>query len=211
MRKRKEPTAEELAQYAHDLAEVRAVLEGRVNPPIDAITVKTAWALFANRCDAVVSNQGFQVQFHGGRRLVTYYSFVAPTLVCHLLRWAGAVLPCGELRAAPVRAEVPKLRLAPELRTDGKHLLWFRDGGEVIRFALRRDSEELRSAAWPPPVTPFKPSEPVYLDLNPPRPCPHCGVALLRVRDLGDAMICHECGRSFTSWDRTNPNPRRGG
>jgi hypothetical protein len=209
VRKPKEPTAEERAQYAHDLAEARAALEGCIQPPLDAVTVKTACALFDTNCDAVISNQGFLVQFRSGRRIIAYYSFIAPTLLGHLLRWAGAKTPCAELRAVPVRADAPKLRLAPELRTDGNHLLWLRDAGEVIRFALRRDSEELRGLAWPPPVTPYKPPVPRYLELDPTRPCPHCGEALSRVRDLSDGMICQQCGRSFTSWDPLNPNPRR--
>lgn len=148
MRKPKQPTPEEIAQYTHDLAEARAALEGRTYPELDVRAEKTAYFL--------ISNQGFRVQFQGSRRLATYFSAVAPTVLCHLLRWAGAPTPCVELRAVSIPADAPKLRWALRARTDGKYLLWLRDAGEVIRFALRRDSEELRGAAWPPPVTPGK-------------------------------------------------------
>lgn len=210
MRKRKDPTAEQLVQYAHDLAEASAVLDGRVRPLLIPAAQKICHFLFSADCDAIVSNQGFLVQHEGGRRFVDYISGAAPSVLFHLVRWADGQTPCAELRAAPIAAQAPKHLLAPALRTGGKHLLWLRNGAEVIRFALRRDSEELRGAGWPPPVTakPFKPPTPVYVVLDPARPCPHCGMVLSRVRDLG-YMICSSCGRSFTSWDPSNPNRRR--
>jgi len=46
--------------------------------------------------------------------------------------------------------------------------------------------------SWAPPI-------PVYRDFDPPFVCPNCRLACTRFRELGGALICSGCGRSFSA------------
>lgn len=209
MRRRQERSPEEALEDARWFAATRAVIETGARPAIDARATKLFGFLFRGGCDAQVSNEGFVVRFTWNPGPHLYFSALAPTVLGHLLGWAVAAERCHELRAVPLAPHGLKLIGGPRAGTEDKRLFWLENGEQVIRFALRLDSEALRGAAWPPEIA-LPSTEPVYLDLDPARPCPHCAVALGRVRDLGDVMICASCGRSFRSWDPKLPNPPRG-
>ena len=203
MRRRKERSPEEARDDARWFAATRNVLEGGPRPPIEAGSLKLFGFLYQGECDATVSNDGFLVRFTWNPGPHRYFMALAPTILGHLLQWSGVVGPCRELRSAPLAPHGLKLLWSRSADfgpgPDEKRLLWLLDAGDQIRFALRVESAALRDAAWPPEIT--RPSrEPVYLDILPPKPCPHCAVALTRVRDLGGTMVCASCGRSFKNW-----------
>ena len=196
MRRRRPKTPEEVRSDARWFAAARGVLRGGQRPPLEPGSLKLFGFLFDGGCDATVSNEGFFVRFTWNPGPHEYDSELAPTILGHLLGWAGVSTKCSELRGAPLAPH--GLQLVPRRPTESR-ALWLLEDGELVRFAMRVESDALRGAAWPPEI--MLPSrEPVYRDVSPPRPCPRCGVELSRVRDLGEAMICGTCGRSFPSW-----------
>jgi hypothetical protein len=202
MRKRKDRSLEAAREDARWFAVSRSVLEGGPRPPMEVGGLKLFGFLFQGECDATVSDDGFFVRFSWNHGPHSYFMDLAPTILGHLLQWSGAVGPCRELRAAPLSPHGLKLLWSRSADfgagPNEKRLLWLLDDGDQLRFALRVESAELRVAAWPPEIR--RPS-PAYVDILPPKPCPHCAVALTRVRDLGGAMVCASCGRSFKNWE----------
>ena len=196
MRKKRPRTPEEVQSDERWFAASRAVLRGGPRPPLEPGSLKLFGFIYNGECDAAVSNDGFFIRFTWNPGTHKYYSRLAPTVIGQLLGWAGVPARCSELRGAPLAPH--GLRLFPRALEEPR-VLWLLDEGDQIRFAMRVESEALRGAVWPPEIT-LPSREPVYREVSPQRPCPRCGVELSRVRDLGHAMICGTCGRSFPSW-----------
>jgi len=164
-------------------AKVLRILLGKGDVRVDASAIELLWPM---------------------RRIpFRYYVVLAP--------WAlGEMLDRAKLKrlevptvAALRKAPIPDFVSNPEIVD---LCAWFFPEPDAIRILLR-ERETLPASplaipdsgpfALPEPLPPWSPTEPKYLDEAVPRPCPHCRTEATRYRDLGDALICLTCGRSF--------------
>lgn len=165
---------------------------------------KVTALLWAGDGDVVIEPAAIVRQGPGGRRRETYPVAAAPYALGSLMDRAHvAALTEPTVSAVSAGLDADFLGASP---TGRLACVWLRatDAGP-IEVRLRSDREPPLHPlpipaegplAWPADLPAWDAMR--FRDFDPPIACPHCGVASSRCRDLGDALVCKPCGRSFT-------------
>lgn len=189
-----------LAAYRRSLARVRRVMAGETPPPLTSRTSKVLRILTSRETDAEMSAVAFLVRLsHEGHRPNLYYLTDAPAVVGFLVR-AGTVTRVGRRLVIDVPARViPACHDDPSWRLEACSV-WLEDDGTLVCLSIRPTRASRVSTTWPTPHSLERPAPVVrWRELPVPVVCPHCTVRVSAARDLGEALVCPACARSFAS------------
>lgn len=177
-----------------DFEAARQVLRG-ARCSCEGIEVIKLLSLLLGDHDVVIDRSGFRVQRAWTRRKDSYFSRLAPTVVCALL---GAV---GGGPAAPDSRLMLNEKAVQSLTRGlckGAFWLWLKDEEDAITIAIRACDAARHQPDVPEPLPLWRPSPQVWVDVAAARECPHCQRPSTSFRQLADSLVCRCCGRSFT-------------
>lgn len=155
--------------------------------------------------DINLDARGFERRRTNTRWPDRYQPVLAPFAVGELLDRSKLTRLEGPTVAALRKAPIPGFASVPEVVD---LCAWFVPEADALRVLLRQ-RVDLPAAPQPipldgpftspDPLLPWSPPAPAYLEEVAPRACPHCGTGSTRFRDLGNALVCLACGRSFAT------------
>jgi hypothetical protein len=171
--------------------------------------------------DLSVSAAGFTARLPNARPLV-YDRALGPAVVSVLLECAGLTTLAGPTVARlgdPATAAARRAQGAGPVVSDGgsgpapstaitSWCAWFVPSGTDLEVRVRPVTpEDLPRAPAPVPaagplalptaLAPWTPAPARWVERSAHVSCPHCGAAARRLRDLGSALVCPACHRSF--------------
>jgi hypothetical protein len=181
---------------------VQEVLTGRRVPGPSPAEAKMLRILLSEG-DIKIDVGRIELLWAGRRRPFHYFAVLAPFVVGDLLDRAKLACLEGPTVAALPKTPLPRFEPTPKVVD---LCVWFLPDDEALRILFRRRAE-LPVAPLPVPINgpfmlpeplpPWSPSPPAFREEVPPRKCPHCQQSARRFRDLGEALVCLTCGRSF--------------
>jgi hypothetical protein len=189
-------TPEEIEQDREAFLQVKQVLASPTRLPMTGGTSKMLHFMLESPegCDALVSSDIFQIRFGWNPARHRYILGVASSCVSQLLTWAGVSSVHGEVQALLPAAHVPARSFVPW--SFSARQLWLREDPSQVVFAIRAGEVSPEGLPWPAPIEEMA-STPRWRQIDPPVPCPHCQQFVEHARDVGDALICPHCARSF--------------
>ncbi len=158
--------------------------------------------------DTVITPERFVVHFGPQKQRLPsrYFRRLSPRMMSALLERAAIDAIAGPVVIGLPASTVPKMTgVFPEWSYEAK-LVWVVAEADVVKVIVRKSPER-----WTVPFVQAVPKEgplalgelpewapsEVYLEFVASLPCPRCGTPATRYRQIRDALVCLECGRSF--------------
>jgi len=189
-------------------AQVHQVLHRKRRLRLDGAASKMLRIMLGGDTDTVITPERFVVHFgpQKQRRPCCYFRRLAPRMMSGLLECGAVHTVVDPVVIGLPASSVPKVPGAfPEWPYEPK-LVWVVPGADVVKVIVRKSPER-----WAVPVIQPIPVEgPLalrelpewaptqgYREFISTLPCPRCGAAGTRYREIRDALVCLTCGRSF--------------
>lgn len=187
---------------------VRDVLSGTRQVPLDPRSAKVTHAITGSECDVQIATSLFAMSWIPAvRRRTEWYPRLAPAFVSDLMSAMGV----KEILEPTVGVLEPGSLLRARSFQRTRCAAWIIPNFDDVEIRLRAIAADAHTDPIPIPAEgvwqlptqapPYRhvPVPKRYIANDARRACPHCSTVPARYREISDAWICEECGRSFKS------------